>query len=101
MMIMMDVMTSRDGKSVRNSTDANFRPKKLHKKRVIRNILQLAVKQRKFPRKELRCKVFISIYHIQYIMKVVVDISYHIHAYNFLTQAMQITRRMAERALAV
>ena len=38
----------RDGKSVKNSTDANFRPRKKHNKHVIRDILQFAAKQRKF-----------------------------------------------------
>ena len=38
----------RDGKALENSTDANFRPKKQHKKLVIHDIL-FAPKQRIFP----------------------------------------------------
>ena len=39
----------RDGKSMKYSTDEYFSKKKQHKKRVFRDILQFAPKQRKFP----------------------------------------------------
>ena len=100
---------ARDGKSVRNSTDANFQTTKMAQKRLIRDILQFTAKQRKIPGKELWYYVFIY--------KPIRLLLICIIAYEFLTRlytseaefflipvcfyTMHIMRRMAKRAHAV